>query len=82
MGRCPSKECVSKGRVWEPLIAKHLVIGWESLCKRGIQASAYAPLRGQLNSLLGAVQGNHPPGGEGHKAYWRRFALLHVPTQA
>jgi hypothetical protein len=59
-GRCPSKECVSKGRVWELPIAKHPVIGQELLCKHGVQASAYAPLCGQLNSLLCAFWGNHP----------------------
>jgi hypothetical protein len=68
--------------VWEPLIAKHLVIGWESSCKHGVQASSYAPLHGQLHSLLCVVHVNHPPGGEGHKVYWRCFANLHVPTQA
>jgi hypothetical protein len=81
-GRCISKQCVSKGCVWKPLIAKYLVISWESPCKRGVQASAYAPLRSQLYSLLCALQGNHRLGCEGHKVYQRCFAQLHVPTQA
>jgi hypothetical protein len=81
-GRCPSKECVSKGYVWERLIVKHPVIGQELLCKLGFQASAYTPLCGQLKSLLCVVRGNHPPGGKGHKVYWRCFAQSHMPTQA
>ncbi len=32
-GRCTSKQGVSKGRVWELLIAKHLVVSRESSCK-------------------------------------------------
>jgi hypothetical protein len=35
-----------------------------------------------MHSLLCALQGNHPPGGKGHKVYWRCFAQLHMPTQA
>jgi hypothetical protein len=81
-GRCTSKQCVSKGRVWEPLIAKHLVIDLELSCECGVQASAYAPLRSQLYSLFCALQGNHPPGCEGHKVYWLCFAQSHAPTQA
>jgi hypothetical protein len=82
MGRCTSKQCVSKGCVWKPVIAKHPVIGWELSCKRGVQASVYAPLRSQLHRLLWALRGNHPPGGEGHKVDWCCFAQSHVPTQA
>ncbi len=81
-GRCTSKQCVSKGCVWDPLIAKHPVIGRELLCKRGVQASAYAPLCSQLYSLLCTLWGNHPPGCKGHKVYRRCFAQSHVPTQA
>jgi hypothetical protein len=81
-GRCPSKQCVSKGRVWEPLIAKHPVIGQELLCKHGVQVTAYTLLRGRLHSLLCMVWGNHPPGGKGHKVYWHCFAQSHMPTQA
>ncbi len=73
-GVCTSKECVIKGRVWEPLIAKHLVIGQELSCKRGVQASVYASLRSQLYSLLCVLRGNHPPGCKGHKIFWRCFA--------
>ncbi len=82
MGRCTSKQCVSKSCVWKPLIAKHPVIGWESLCKHGVQASAYTLLHSQLHSLLHALWGNHPPGGKGHKVYWCCFVQSHVPTQA
>jgi hypothetical protein len=71
MGRCPSKECVSKGHEWEPLIAKHPVIDRELLCKRGVHASAYALLCGRLSSLLCTVWGTHPPSGKGHKILWR-----------
>jgi hypothetical protein len=73
-GRCPSEQCVSKGCVWEPLIAKHPVIGRELSCECGVQASVYAPLRGQLHSLLCTVRGNHPPGSKDHKVYWCCFA--------
>ncbi len=56
---------------------------WSGLLyKIGVQASAYAPLRSQLHSLLRALWGNHPPGGKGHKVYWRCFVQSHVPTQA
>jgi hypothetical protein len=81
-GRCTSKQGVSKGCVWEPLIAKHLVIGRELLCECGVQASVYALLRGKLYSLLCALRGNYPRGCDGHKLYWGCFAQLHVPTQA
>ncbi len=81
-GRCTSKYCVSKGCVWKPLIAKHCVIGRESVCKRGVQASAYALLRSQLYSLLRTLWDNHPPGSEGCKVYWCCFVPLHMPTQA
>ncbi len=82
MGGCTSKQCVSKGCVWESLIAKHLVISRELSCKCRVQASVYALLHGQLYSLLCALWGNHPPGWEGHKVYWRCFAQMHMPTQA
>jgi hypothetical protein len=81
MGRCTSKQCVSKGRVWKPFIAEHPVIGRESLCKCGVQASAYGLLRSQLHSLLCALQGNHPPSGEGHKLYWRCFGNPTCPLR-
>jgi hypothetical protein len=60
----------------------HPVIGWELLCKRRVQASAYAPLRSQFHGLFCPLWGNHPPGGKGHKVYWHCVAQLHVPTQA
>jgi hypothetical protein len=81
-GRCTSKQRASKSHVWELLIAKHPVISQESLCKRGVQASAYTMLCGQLYSLFCMLRGNHPPSWEGHKVYWRCFAQSHVPTQA
>jgi hypothetical protein len=81
-GRYTSKQCASKGRVWEPLTAKHLVIGRELPCKRGVQASAYPLLRSQLYSLLCALRVNHPQGCKGHNVHQRCFARLHVPTQA
>ncbi len=73
-GRRASKHCVCKSCMWEPLIAKHLVIGQELSCVRGVQASADAPLRGPLHSLFGMIRGDHPPACEGHKVYWRNFA--------
>ncbi len=69
MGRCTSKQRVSKSRVWESLIAKHPVVSRESLRKHGVQASADAMLHSQLYSLLCTLWGNHPPGCEGHKVY-------------
>jgi hypothetical protein len=81
-GRHASKHRVCKSCMWEPRIAKHLVIGWKLSCERGVQASADAPLRGPLHSLFDMVQGNHPPACKGHEVYWRRFARSHVPTQA
>ncbi len=68
--------------MWKLLIVKHPVIGQESSCKRGVQASVYAPLRSRLCSLFCALRGNHPPGNKGHKVYWNCFAQSHVPTQA
>ncbi len=82
MGRHASKHSVCKSCVWEPLIAKHLVIGRESLCMHGVQASADTLLCGLLHSLFGTVRGDHPPACEGHKVYQHYFAQLHVPTQA
>jgi hypothetical protein len=81
-GRGTSKQCVSKGCVREPLIAKHPVIGQKSLCKHGVQASVYTRLHSQLHSLLCALQGNHPPGCKGHKVYWHCFTQSHMPTKA
>jgi hypothetical protein len=80
-GRCTSKQRVSKSCVWESLIAKHLAVGRELLCKHGVQASVDATLRSQLYGLLCMLRGNHPPGCEGHKVYQHCFAQLHVPTQ-
>jgi hypothetical protein len=79
--RCTSKQCVSKSRVWESLIAEHLVVSRESSCKRGVQASAYAPLRSQMHSLLCALRGNHPPGGGGHNVYWRCLCNCMCPLR-
>jgi hypothetical protein len=81
-GRRASKHRVCKSRMQELLIAKHPVIGRESSCKLGVQASADTPLRGPLHSLLCTVRGDHPPACKGHKVYQRCFAQLHVPTQA
>ncbi len=76
-GRCTSKQHVSKSHVWKLLIAKHPVISWELLCKRGVQAIVYATLRSQLYSLPCTLRGNHPPGCEGHKVYLPQ--LRHAP---
>jgi hypothetical protein len=73
-GRRASKKHVSKSRIQEPLIAKHLVISRESSCERGVQASADTLLRSPLHSLLCTIWGDHPPACEGHKVYWRSFA--------
>jgi hypothetical protein len=81
-GRHASKHSVCEGRIWEPLIAKHLVIGRESSCEHGVQASADTLLHSLLHSLLCTIWGDHPPACKGHEVYWRRFARSHVPTQA
>jgi hypothetical protein len=67
----PSKHSVSEGRMWEPLVAKHPVIGQESSCKSGVEACANTPLRGQLNGPFGTIQGYHPLGRESLKVNWR-----------
>ncbi len=82
MGRHASKHSVCKSCMWELLIAKHPVIGRESLRERGVQTSADTLLRSPLHSLLCTIQGDHPPVCKGHKVYWRRFVQSHVPTQA
>ncbi len=69
-GRRASKKRVCKSCMWEPLIAKHPVIGRELSCERGVQASADTPLRSPLHSLLCTIRGDHPPACEGHKVYW------------
>jgi hypothetical protein len=51
-GRHASKKSASKSHMREPLIVKHPVVSRESLCKRGVQASADTPLRSPLNSLF------------------------------
>ncbi len=80
--RRASKHSVCKSCMWEPLIAKHPVIGQELSCKRGVQASVDTPLRSPLHSLLCTIRGDHPPACKGHEVCWRRFAQSHVPTQA
>ena len=76
-GMRASKHSVCEGCMWEPLIAKHPVIGQESPCERGVQASADTLLRGPLHSLFGTVQGNHPPACKGHIVYcpWVIFGV-------
>ena len=81
-GRHASKHSVCKSGMWELRIAKHLVIGQKLSCKRGVQASVDAPLRGPLHSLFGTVRGDHPPACKGHEVYRCNFARLHMPTQA
>ena len=68
-GRCTSKQSVSKSCVWESLIAKHPVIGRESSCERGVQASVDTLLHSPLHSLLCTIRGDHPPACEGHEVY-------------
>ncbi len=67
-GRRVSKHSVCKGCMWEPLIAKHPVIGRESSCEHGVQASADTPLRSPLHSLLCMIRGDHPPACKGHES--------------
>ena len=81
-GGCPSKHSVCESRMWEPLIAKHPVIGRKSSCKSGVKACVNAPLRGQLDSPFGSFRGYHPPGRESLKVNWRGLARPHMPIQA
>jgi hypothetical protein len=80
-GRHASKHSVCKSRMWEPLIAKHPVIGRGLSCKHGAQASADTLLRSPLHSLLCTIRGNHPPACKGHEVYWHRFARSHIPLR-
>jgi hypothetical protein len=68
--------------MWEPLVAKHPVIGRKLSCKNGVKACANTHLRGQLNGLFGTIRGYHPSGRESIKVNWRGLARPHVPTQA
>ena len=80
-GTCPSKHGVSENGTWEPLVAKHPVVGWEPLCKSGVEASSKAPLRGQLDGPFSTVRGDHPPGRKSLKVNWRSFARPNMPSQ-
>ncbi len=80
-GRRVSKHSVCKSHMRELLIAKHPVISRESLCKRGVQASADTPLRSPLHSLLCMIRGIHPPACKGHKVYWRKFGDRTCPLR-
>ena len=78
----PGKHSVSESRMWESLVAKHPVIGRESLCKSGVKTCANTSLRGQLNGPFGTIRGYHPSGRESLKVNRCGLARPHVPIQA
>ncbi len=80
-GGCPSKKCVSKHIVWEPLIVEHPVVGWKLSCKHGVKAGANTPLLSLLDSPLGTLRGYHPLGCKGLFIVWESRNIIpeHYP---
>jgi hypothetical protein len=59
----PGKHSVRKSRVWQPRVAEHPVISWESSCERRVDTRSYPSLRRPLHSLFCFRRGYHPPVG-------------------
>ncbi len=74
----PGKHSVSEGRVWQPPVAEHTVIGQITACKRRVDTGPYPALGRLLHGLFCLSRGYHPPVSQGGEVNGRRFARSNV----
>ena len=74
----PGEHSVSEGRMWQPLITEHTVIGRITACERRVDTGPYPALGCLLYHLFCFSRGYHPLVSQGCKVNGRRFARSNV----
>ena len=82
LGCRSSEHGIGKGRVWEPLVAKHPVIGREASREGRVQACSNATLGRSLDSPFCALWGYQPSSGKSQGVNRGSLAGSHITSQA